>query len=106
MREDCIVVLITTGNKEEAEEIGSTLVEQSLAACANILPKVSSIFRWEGKICRESEVMLIVKTTAAKFDRVTEAVKELHSYDLPEIIALSIEKGSEDYLNWVRESVS
>ena len=102
---DCKVVLVTTANEDEAKKIGYALVEQNLAACANILPEVSSIFRWQGKICTESEVMMIIKTTASKFDQVAEKVKELHCYDVPEIIALSIDKGSKDYLNWIRESV-
>lgn len=101
---DEIVVLITSASKEEAEKIGTDLVEKQLAACANIIPSLTSIFSWEGKICREEEVLMVVKSRKEIFERLVEAVKQHHSYSVPEIIALPIIAGSEDYLNWVREN--
>ncbi len=75
-----------------------------MAACANVLPGVRSIFRWEGKISDEREVLLLLKTRSDLFDRLAETVKRLHTYQVPEIVALPIEFGSPDYLAWIRES--
>ena len=101
---DEIVVLITSASKKEAEKIGTDLVEKHLAACANIIPSLTSIFSWEGKLCREEEVLLVVKSRKEIVERLIEAVKQHHSYSIPEIIALPIVAGSEDYLNWIREN--
>lgn len=103
-KKDCIVVLVTTSSKEEAEKIASALLEERLIACANILPAISSIFKWEGKICREQEVMLIIKTLNNRLEEVTNQIKKLHSYQVPEIISLPVINGNKDYLDWVRES--
>ncbi len=100
---DEIVVLITSASKEEAEKIGQLLVEKRLAACANILPTMTSIFSWEGNICREEEVLMVLKSRREIFEALVETVKRHHSYKVPEIIALPIVAGSEDYLKWVRE---
>lgn len=99
-----ITVFITTATKADAEKIGTFLVETKLAACANILPGVTSIFSWKGKTCTEEEVLMIVKSRKALFSKLTEAVKKMHSYSNPEIIALPILDGSEDYLQWLREN--
>lgn len=99
-----IVVFVTTASQKEAEMIGRRMVEEKLAACANILPSVSSFFSWKEKICREEEVMIILKTRAVLFEKLSQAVKQLHSYTVPEIIALPISLGSDDYLKWVREN--
>ncbi|MFQ5729993.1 MAG: divalent-cation tolerance protein CutA [Waddliaceae bacterium] len=101
---DKVVVLITSPSKGEAEKIGRTLVEAQLAACANILPSVTSIFSWEGKVCQEEEVLIVVKSRKTVLERLIEVVKKHHSYSLPEIIALPIIGGSEDYLNWILEN--
>ncbi len=99
-----IVVLITAPSLREARAIGRKLVEEKLAACANIIPQVASIFSWQGKICRERESLMILKTQQSSFDRLVTRVKSLHSYSVPEVIALPIILGSKDYLRWIRNS--
>lgn len=99
-----IVVFVTTSNQAEAEEIAMKLFEGECIACANILPGMVSIFSWQGAICREEEVLMILKTRKALFDSVVRLVKQHHSYDVPEIIALPILSGSADYLTWLREN--
>lgn len=103
-RAEEIVVLITTASKEEAERIATSLVEQGLAACATLIPQVTSIFSWQGKVCREEETLMIVKSRSALFSELTAVVQKMHSYETPEIIALPIADGSEDYLKWLRHS--
>ena len=100
------IVLTTAGSEDEARKIARRLVERQLAACVNILSPVHSIYRWKDKIEEGREWMLIVKTTAAAFGQVREAIMEINSYELPECICLPIEDGSEDYLAWIAESVS
>ncbi len=80
------------------------LLEGHCVACANILPGVTSLFSWQGKICREEEVLMILKTRKDRFDQVARVVKKYHSYSVPEIIALPVLEGSEDYLTWVRDN--
>lgn len=99
---DEIVVLVTVGSEPEAERIANKLVEQELVACVNVLPGILSVFRWEGKVSREREVLLIAKTVNQLFERVVSVVKSLHSYDVPEVIALPIQHGLPEYLSWVR----
>lgn len=96
-------IYITTKDEEEAKRIGKTLVEEKLAACINIHP-VKSIYRWGGGIEEEEETALLVKTKAELADEVIERVKELHSYEVPCIVSLPIEKGNPDYLKWIKES--
>ena len=96
-------IYITTEDENEARRIGRTLVEEKLAACVNIHP-IQSIYRWEGKIQEEGEIALLVKTTAELVDQVISRVKELHSYEVPCIVSLPIEKGYPDYLRWIEES--
>lgn len=98
-----VVVLITTASDEEAQKIGRMLVEEGLVACANIIPAVRSIFRWEGQVTEEQEALLILKSVSEAFDSLEAKVKAHHSYDVPEIIALPIQTGSESYMEWVRE---
>jgi periplasmic divalent cation tolerance protein len=101
-----IVVLVTCGSLKEGKRIARALVEGRFAACVNILASpVESIYRWKGKVDTAKEFLLIVKTVRSRFKAVEEAVKRLHSYDVPEIIALPIEKGSREYLAWLAESV-
>jgi periplasmic divalent cation tolerance protein len=102
---DKILVLSTTGSKDEARKIGRALVERLLAGCVNIVPQVGSIYRWEGEVEEAEEWLLIIKTTRSAFERVRDAINELHSYDVPECIAVPIESGSMEYLNWLGESV-
>jgi periplasmic divalent cation tolerance protein len=100
-RTDRIVVLITTGSEEEARKIAELLVNEKKAACINIVPGVDSLFRWEGKLDSARESLLLVKTKASLFPEIVELVKRTHSYKVPEIIALPIIAGSEDYLKWL-----
>jgi periplasmic divalent cation tolerance protein len=103
---DKIVVLVTCGSLKEGRRIARALVETQLAACVNVLrTPVESIYRWKGRVDTAKEFLLIIKTSRARFAALETAVKRLHSYDVPEIIALPIEKGSRDYLAWVAESV-
>jgi periplasmic divalent cation tolerance protein len=96
-----IVVLITAGSEEEAHKIARLLVKEKKAACVNILPGVESLFRWKGRIDSARECLLLVKTRAALLPEIIRLVKGIHSYELPEIIALPITGGSEDYLRWL-----
>ena len=100
-----IVLFITTDSAEEARKIAEALLEQKKAACINILSGVESVFRWEGKVDSARENLLVVKTKASLLDEVIKLVKKVHSYDVPEIIALPIIGGNKDYLDWIGESV-
>jgi periplasmic divalent cation tolerance protein len=100
-----LFVSITTTSSEEAERIAEALVQERLAACVNIIPAITSIYRWQGEVHRDSEVLLIAKSRPGLFDPLVARVKELHSYEIPEIIALPITAGSKAYLKWIDESV-
>lgn len=102
MSTDVRTVLVTAPDKETAERLGRTLVEERLAACANLVPGVVSIYRWSGEVHRDTEVLVIVKTTSARAERVRERVVELHPYEVPEVLVLAVEQGHEPYLDWVR----
>jgi periplasmic divalent cation tolerance protein len=99
------VVFTTCGSVEEARRIGREVVEQRLAACVNIVPRIESIYRWQGKVETAEEWLLIIKTTADALANLRDAVQKLHSYDVPECIALAVEDGSPPYLQWIKESV-
>jgi periplasmic divalent cation tolerance protein len=99
------LVLTTAASLEESKKIARQLVDRRLAACVNIIPKVESVYRWEGKVEEAEEFLLLVKTTEDARPRVQEAIQQLHSYDLPECIALSIDEGSPAYLKWMDDSV-
>jgi periplasmic divalent cation tolerance protein len=103
---DAIVVLLTATNGEEAARLADMLVGAQLAACVQILPAMESIYRWQGKIERQSEVLLIAKTVRSKFDDLEREVRALHSYETPEIVALQITAGSAPYLEWLVRCVS
>ena len=90
---------------DEARRMADALVEKKLAACVNIVSRVQSIYRWKGKTEEAEEWILLIKTTVALFERVQEAIKEMHSYELPECLSLAVDAGSEEYLNWVDEAV-
>ena len=98
---DRIIVLVTAGSEKEAHKIAELLVNEKKAACVNILPGAGSFFWWEGKIESAQEILLLVKTKASLFPEIVELVKRTHSYEVPEIIALPIIGGSEDYLKWL-----
>jgi len=99
------LVLTTAGSQQEAQQIARTLVDGRLAACVNIIPQIQSIYRWQGKVEDAQEWLLLIKMTDQAFERVRDAIGELHSYELPECISLSVEDGSAAYLNWISESV-
>lgn len=96
-----MLLYVTAGSRDEALGIGRVLVERRLAACANVIPETTAIYRWEGEIQEDAEAVLLVKTREDLVAAVTEAVKELHSYDCPCVIALPIAGGSRDFLNWI-----
>jgi periplasmic divalent cation tolerance protein len=96
-----VVVLSTAGSREEAERIASALVDERLAACVNVVDGVTSIYRWQGKVERAAEVLLVIKTRRASSSRLMARLGELHSYDVPEAIVLPIAAGSRPYLQWL-----
>ena len=100
------IVLSTAGSESEARKIAHGLVERQLAACVNIVPQIESIYRWQGKIESNREWLLLIKTTAAHFPAIRAAIQELHSYELPECIAINIEQGSPEYLEWIGDSLT
>ena len=103
---DRIVVLVTCGSRKEARKIARALVEKRLAACVNEMgAPLRSAYRWKGKVETAEEFLLVIKTTQKRFPALREAVRKLHSYEVPEIIALPIVKGSRAYLDWIAESV-
>ena len=99
------IVLSTAGSEEEARKLAQALVERRLAACVNVVGPIQSVYRWKGAVESAPEHLLVIKTTAAAFPRVRDAIRELHSYELPECVMLSVDAGSEDYLKWIGESV-
>ena len=96
-----VVCFITVDTMENAVKIASSLVEEKIVACVNIIPKIRSIYRWEGKIFDENESFMIAKTRASLIDTLRTRVRELHPYEIPEIIFLDISNGFEGYLNWI-----
>jgi periplasmic divalent cation tolerance protein len=102
---DALVVLTTVEKREDGERLARLLVERELAACVQVLPQMVSIYRWQGNIERSDESLLLIKTTRAAYHTLESAIKENHPYQTPEIVALPIEIGSSDYLNWLSESV-
>lgn len=99
------IILTTTGSNDEARKIAQALVERRLAACVNIVGPIDSVYRWRGAVEGALEWLLIIKTSAAQFENVRHAIRELHSYDLPECVEIAIEDGSVEYLNWIGENV-
>jgi periplasmic divalent cation tolerance protein len=99
------VVLMTSGSFDEAQKIADMLVEERLAACVNIVGGCKSIYRWQGKICRDDEVLMIAKTHEARFERLKAAVTKLHSYDVPEIISLRIDAGAGPYMAFLADTL-
>ncbi len=101
-----VVVLMTAASSDEASRIARMLVEKHLAACVQILPQMESVYRWRGEVQSEKEVLLLVKTTKTRFDELEAEVRAIHSYETPEIVALSVVAISKPYLTWLRESIS
>jgi periplasmic divalent cation tolerance protein len=107
MPDQFIVVLITVPSPQVGEQIAAALLEQKLAACVNIMPAIQSIYTWQGAIQKDQEALLVVKTRAALFaERLAPAVKAIHPYEVPEIIALPIIMGSQPYLDWIAAETS
>ena len=106
MPEDQIVVFMTAANGEEATRLADMLVGAHLAACVQIMPEMESVYRWEGKIERQSEVLLLAKTTQARFADLEREVRALHSYETPEIVAVPITAGSAPYLEWLSNTTN
>lgn len=102
---DVRAILLTAPDADTAERVGRMLVEERLAACANVVPGIASVFRWEGAVQREEEVLVIVKTTQERVERVRTRVVELHPYELPEVLVLPVLGGHDPYLDWVRGEV-
>ena len=101
MENTYIIVIVTTASKQEAEEIAQHLLRERLIACANIIGPVSSLFHWSGKIEKAEEYLIFMKSRKDLFEKVAETVKALHSYEVPEILALPIVKGSKAYIDWL-----
>jgi periplasmic divalent cation tolerance protein len=98
------IVLTTAGSREEARKIAHELVERKLAACVNIVPQIESVYRWQGNVETAQEWLLLIKTQAELYERVRDALKKLHSYDLPECVMLELTAGSQEYLDWIAEN--
>lgn len=101
-----VLLISTMGGRDEAERIGEALVEQRFAACGSVVPMVHSFFYWEGRLHREHEALLLLKTSAARSEAAQVELRRLHSYDSPEILELPLTGGSPDYLAWVLAEVS
>ena len=99
-----IIIFSTVPSLSEANKIAKALVGKKLVACANIVPKIRSIYRWKGKIYNETEVLMIMKSRKALFPKIKKELKKLHSYECPELISLNIDDGLKDYLRWIEES--
>ena len=102
--EEFCIVLMTAGSEEEGARIAKSLVERGLCACVNLIPKVRSIYRWEGAVQDDAEILLIAKTTKDRLQALSDHVAEAHSYDVPEALAISVEKGRASYLEWLAEN--
>lgn len=100
-----IVVVTTVGTEEQAYLIAREIVARRQAACVNILPGVRSIYRWKGKICKDGELLLVVKTMESEFEAVAATIRELHNYELPEILSFAVTRGEPSFLAWIVQSV-
>ena len=99
------VVLVTASSEKEARKIGTALLKEKLAACVNVVPKITSSYWWKGRIEKASESLLIVKTKKSRVPKLIQKVKSVHSYTVPEVISLPILQGNPDYLRWIDESL-
>lgn len=100
-----IVVVTTVGTEEQANLIAREIVARRQAACVNIVPAIRSIYRWQGKICKDGELLLIVKTLQQEFEGVAATIRELHSYELPEVLSFEVSQGDQGFLDWIASSV-
>jgi periplasmic divalent cation tolerance protein len=97
-----IVIISTTDTMEMAQKIADALIQESEAACVNIIPGIRSIYRWQAQVCNDSEFLLLIKSSTEKFEAVRSTIRRLHSYQIPEVLALPITAGDSDYLSWLR----
>ena len=97
-----LVILVTAINQKEAVRIGEEMVNERLAACVNIIPRIQSIYRWKGKVIKAQEVLLILKSTRPRYRALEKAIRAMHTYEIPEIIALPVKGGLDQYIGWVR----
>ena len=97
-----LVILVTAVNQKEAKRIGEGMVNAKLAACANIIPGIQSIYRWKRKVVKAQEVLLIMKSSKRRYHALEKAIKAMHTYETPEIIALQVKEGLDQYIEWVR----
>ena len=104
-KEEITVVMTSVGTEQQAVEISEELIARRLATCINIVPCLRSIYRWKGKICEDTEYLLLIKTPQSYFDRVSAAIREFHSYELPEILSLPVVKAEENFHRWILEMV-
>ncbi|MEW5762441.1 MAG: divalent-cation tolerance protein CutA [Bacillota bacterium] len=102
---EVVLVYITAADEEEARTLGRTLVENRLAACANVIPRIHSTYRWEGQLVEDEEALLLVKTTRGLVDRLIETVREIHSYEVPAVLVLDVAAGNQAFLDWVAAEV-
>ena len=100
-----IVVVTTVGTEDEANRLAREIVSRRHAACVNIVPVARSVYRWKGKVCEDSEFLLVIKSAAEEYPAIEVAIRELHSYELPEILAFRVSDGEPSFLNWIAESV-
>jgi periplasmic divalent cation tolerance protein len=100
-----IVVVTTVGNEEQAYSIARELIGRRQAACVNIIPSIRSIYRWKGKICKDGELLLIIKTLEGEFEGVAATIRELHSYELPEVLSFGVAHGEQSFLDWIASCV-
>ena len=100
-----IVIFVTAANKKEAGNIANSLIEKKLAACVNIIDKIESVFWWEGKVSRAREVLLVIKSKKTNLNKIIKQVRAIHSYSVPEIIAIPIAGGYKPYLEWINDSL-
>ena len=100
-----IAIVTTVGTEEQAYLIAREIVARRQAACVNVVPGIRSIYRWKGKICKDGELLLIIKTLEGEFEAVAATIRELHSYELPEILSFSVSHGEQRFLDWIADSV-
>src|SRR5512136_1375090 len=102
---DDLIIMTTTDSFELAQKIASALVEANEAACVNIIPGIRSIYRWQGKVCNEGEYLLLIKSSEGKFEAINARIHALHTYEVPEVIAVPLAAGDSRYLEWLRSSL-
>jgi periplasmic divalent cation tolerance protein len=100
-----MIAFVTCGSRDEARAIAENLISERLAACVNVVPGIESCYRWEGEVAWDTEFLLMIKTTGDYLGEVRETVMKVHSYELPEFIAVGIDAGAEEYLQWIRDAV-